>query len=839
MQFGGEAVRKLQDYSRSRSKLATLVNRRNFLLQCRRHGLTPRHIVDRLQNLKYAFEFHDHRTGQQTQDFYTRLEHKVLNLEISITIKNIKALQHHIDDTTGGIVSLIPLEIWQEFQTRQNIVYNNVFREVRSRLQNKFNMLRRSQDSGVPVQQRWFRNISDVDIPTDIADFLALGPKFSIPPDTRDISIPGILAEIESIDFSNHPDLGSMIPARVTNILTNFVQKPKTTGSQQIVLYYRTRSFLKQHPELIITQADKGNSTVCMSRDEYVNLSNSILSDDECYRVLRRDPTSTLQQRANKLIADLKRKKMVDDMLAHKCMIYNSKPARFYGLPKIHKPQLALRPIISSLSCPNSKVAKLVTDILTNSYNKDNTYFISDSFHFSRFINDFQIPRGFVLVSFDVVSLFTNIPLQLVIDSIKKRWHDIRRHTQIESEEFLQLVDYIFNSTYFSFQGTFYKQVFGTPMGSVISPIIAQLVMDDILDEISRKLPFNFPFIKKFVDDIICSIPEDQIDSTLNIFNSVDNKIQFTVEKENNNAVPFLDMLLIREEQVVRTDWYTKPSASGRYINYRSYHSTKMKINTVLNMKRRVWELSHPLYRLNNLTRLSNIMQMNSFPKKLINKLLYSTPIRAATPQVPEGDISATTLPGNDPVSPGDVQTADTVIYKSLPYEVGLSKKLIPILTSIPGIKVALYNTKTIRDLYTPLKDRTPILQQSNVVYKIPCLDCQLVYIGQTSRSISGRIISHKSDIRRGVNNCLLAKHANEVHHSIDYSSVSVLDTAVNYKKRSFLEMVRILQHDNAMNSRKDIEGLSNVYRYLIHLDAKKNRSPTTDTNIDTSSSDS
>lgn len=824
-EFGSDAASRLRQYSRGRLKIATLINRRNFLLRCRRHGLVPRHISDRLCNLRYIFNFHDHRTGQQALDFHSRLEHKILNLEISVTIKNLNSLSSQLVNLVTDINRLIPADIWQDFRVRQDRIYNSAFINIRSDLSRKFDTLKARQQLKIPTQERWFKNISNEQIPDDISNFLALGPKFSIKPNVRDISIPKILAEVESVTTHEPHNHGKIIAAKVTNILTNFLQKPDRTPSQLEVTYQNTGKFLRQHPEVLVTQADKGNVTVCMKKSEYSALSKNILADTQYYKRLPRDPTSTLQQKANKLITNLKNRNMIDDTSAKKYMIYNSRPARFYGLPKIHKPQLSLRPIISSLSCPNSKVAQLVTDILSSSYNRDNNYYVSDSFQFANLINDFELPHNYVLVSFDVVSLFTNIPTQLVIDSITNRWHAIRQHTNIQLEEFLQLVNFVFDSTYFTYDNTFYKQIFGTPMGSVISPIAAQLVMDDILDNILAKLPFEMPFIRKYVDDIICSIPEDQVDNTLNIFNSINVNIQFTVEKEKDFAVPFLDTLVIRDQRVVRTDWYVKPMASGRYINYHSYHPMKMKINTVLNMRRRIWQLSHPIYRLNNLNKLVSIMLHNSFPRPLLNKLIYSTPYREELRQR-VGNTRNT--PHNDTV-PVDQHALESenvsITYRSIPYEASLSNKLIAVLSTIPGLRVAMYNTKTVRNLLTPLKDKTPILQQSGVVYQIPCATCPLVYIGQTSRTVSGRITSHRSDARNGRNTCQLAKHVNDNNHVMNYDAVKILDTSTNYKKRTFLEMVRISQNTQAMNSKKDIDGLSHTYIYLLQLDFQLHKS--------------
>lgn len=55
-----------------------------------------------------------------------------------------------------------------------------------------------------------------------------------------------------------------------------------------------------------------------------------------------------------------------------------------------------------------------VAEILTKAFKReDNPYYVEDSFAFSIFINNFQLPEGYVIVSLDVISLFTNIPVDL------------------------------------------------------------------------------------------------------------------------------------------------------------------------------------------------------------------------------------------------------------------------------------------------------------------------------------------------------------------------------------------------------------------------------------------
>ena len=316
------------------------------------------------------------------------------------------------------------------------------------------------------------------------------------------------MADITNVTSNLNRDERNDLNARVINVVTNYTQQQKAFGLRTHSLYHKSKRFLKEHPEVLLMNADKGNVTVLIPREVYERLSDDIISDTQSIQPLIRDPTSTIQQKANKIITSLKNKGRIDGVTAKKLMIYNSYFPRYYGLPKIHKPVLSLRPIISSIQAPNSKIAQWLTDILTQAYNKDNRYFVKDSFEFASFINGLTLPEGYVLVSLDVTSLFTNIPIELVVNSIKRRWQSISNFCSLTLNEFLELTRFVFDTTYFAYNGHFYKFLIGTPMGATISPIIAQYVMDDLLDDCIAKLPFHLPYLKKYVDDTNTAVPE-------------------------------------------------------------------------------------------------------------------------------------------------------------------------------------------------------------------------------------------------------------------------------------------------------------------------------------------
>lgn len=132
-------------------------------------------------------------------------------------------------------------------------------------------------------------------------------------------------------------------------------------------------------------------------------------------------------------------------------------------------------------------------------------------------------------------------------------------------------------------------------------------------------------FLKKYLDDIICAVPFDRCNDILNIFNSYNPSIRFTIETETDQSVPFLDTLVVRDSNTLVLDWYKKATSSGRCINYLSYHHIKMKINFILEFKRRIKSICHASFYQKNLTIFKDILIDNSYPIPLINKLLFNS----------------------------------------------------------------------------------------------------------------------------------------------------------------------------------------------------------------------
>ena len=124
---------------------------------------------------------------------------------------------------------------------------------------------------------------------------------------------------------------------------------------------------------------------------------------------------------------------------------------------------------------------------------------MKNSQHFAEFIRGQALDADQMLVSFDVVSLFTKIPVDLAIKVATNglRYDDsLWQRTSLPLEDITDLLSFCLNTTQFVFEGTYYKQVFGTAMGSLVSAVIANLVMEDIEHRALTTAPVSPSFWK-------------------------------------------------------------------------------------------------------------------------------------------------------------------------------------------------------------------------------------------------------------------------------------------------------------------------------------------------------
>lgn len=830
-------------YADINRKLCSMTTRKEFLTRCRRFGVFPAHIQN---SFKFLFELLEDRSPflNKLQRSVTRFQKTVLNIEIQHTYYKISQHNTQLQHLRTTIQQSVPEPVWKTFTEQQCNFHERNLVERRRTTERKHQQLmtRSIIDCGErtpTLNSKAVLNASQVPLPPQVELLLSLGPKFALAhKNVFEAPLYHLIADAEAVVRANKDsDLQERARCTIANNIQNYLNASKNNNPDlQPNKFYteaelQTRSFFKQHPELLALKADKGNRTVVLSREVYNEKMKQLLNDDRTYEKVKRDPTSRFEKENNNIVKRLNDLNLLKPKQPERLRTYTAVCPKIYGQPKAHKEGLPLRPVVPCMTSPTYELSKYIGNVIRQSI--DSKYNIRNSFEFCRYVNTLTLPNSHILVSFDVVALFTSIPLELVTKSVIKRWNKIKEHTPICLDMFCEIVEFCVNRSYFSFNGEYYIQKFGTAMGNPLSSPIADLVTEELIDHALEAVNFPIPHIKKYVDDMFLSLPADKIDYVKEVFNSQDNNIQFTVEVEQNRRLPFLDMTLVRQEdQTVRTEWYMKPIASGRFLNYHSHHPPHHKLNVAFNFAKRVKMLSTNLDHNTAANIIRKHLLINDYPKSLINRVISRTPQNQLFEEVNNN----TVIDNSENDTAMDASTNNTPIFYSLTNIYGLTQKITKTLhKEYPNIQIAIKNTKTVASLLPLVKDKTPIQEQSNVVYAIPCNDCDACYIGITTTKLKTRMSGHKSNVKqlqelkaKGYTNTdaeiswakeksALTSHVAAMDHSFGIDSVRIVDRSMKGANLPILESCHIKNTQHTVNKRTDTDNLHAAYAGILN----------------------
>ena len=155
----------------------------------------------------------------------------------------------------------------------------------------------------------------------------------------------------------------------------------------------------------------------------------------------------------------------------------DSQAPRFYGLPKIHKASIPIRPTVSYSGSPLFNLSQYIANIL-KPYTLFNKQHCKNSKEFSEFIRAHTIEEDETMVSFDVKALYTNVFIEdalVIIKELLENDETLSDRTPLSQKNVLDLLEFLPRTTYFIFNGTYCQQTEGVVMGGPPSSIVAKI----------------------------------------------------------------------------------------------------------------------------------------------------------------------------------------------------------------------------------------------------------------------------------------------------------------------------------------------------------------------------
>lgn len=351
---------------------------------------------------------------------------------------------------------------------------------------------------------------------------------------------------------------------------------------------------LSKDKSIIITKADKGNAVVIQNKIDYINKVQQLLMADNKFKQLIEDETIRREASLQRFLRSLTKKNEIPPEVYKELYPCGSRAGVMYGLPKIHKNGAPIRPIISAIGTYNYKLAKYLDTILKPLVSED-SFIIKDTFDFVNKISKIPESNDQHMVSFDVESLFTNIPtLETIEIIIKRAFKDKNTYNGLTSTSLRKLLIKCTTESHFQFNGIHYDQIDGVAMGSPLGPLFANIFMDEFEKKHMPELrKLGVKVWMRYVDDIFATLSNNaNSNDILQFINKQHKNIRFTIEEEKKNKLAFLDTCVTRNNNNFTTSIYHKPTFTGVYLYWTSMTSKKYKVSLIYCLCDRIWKIS-------------------------------------------------------------------------------------------------------------------------------------------------------------------------------------------------------------------------------------------------------
>ena len=769
---------RLQDVAK---QTATSKNQWIFLEKCVTHDLIPK-------SFRIHCPLHSIQSGRLTRMYRKRLVKLAKSEAKGRYYKHCSRMEILFSEMKRTVSAL-------DFNMLRNVIEKsreNQFIKTKTNLKEKFDLLLQERNrlqsfskkrNETKVVKDAVLNLTEHEIPIHHQELLNLGPKFV--PTPNHIPYMDIIKNAEiaarSLEKSKKHEEAEHLRSEVSNSLKRSLDsKPKSnlTRNQQKALkeLSSSKNSTKVYP------FDKGAGfAVIEEKDAIKKIEEQI---GEC-DILDEDPTNSFAEKIRVFLRNLRKEGKLDNRTFYE--LYPSDPIipRMYGMLKAHKPtkNYPMRIVVSTIGTPSYGTSKYLVDLIQPILNKHPSR-INNSSSFVREAKTWNIDPLETQVSYDVVALYPSIPIEKAIevmtDIIVSDINEIRKRTKLSIHDIRKMMELSLSLCYFLWRDKIYNIKNAGPIGLSLMVVMAEGFLQRLEEKainqaLQQKIaPITF---KRYVDDSHARfLIAEHANLFLNILNSQDPNIQYTIEHEDvNKILPFLDILM-QNNMMGSYDFnvYRKEAITNVQIKPESCIDPKITAGVFKGFLSRAWKICSSKHRDSKIQFLVKVFIENGYNEQTLIKLAKDYIPPELRPVITEQD--------------NTVDINNTIVR--LPW----IPKITPALRKIfrkKGFKVVCSSSPNLQRLVCKNKDRlTP--NSDPGVYKLDCT-CGKSYVGETKKKILTRCLEHQTDACAGRwEKTGVTEHSRDCHGQFNWLNPTTLQREPKYHHRKIAESLEI-----------------------------------------------
>ena len=820
-------------------KLAQLCQDLIFLRRCRQHGIFP-HCIQRSVRLQFSM-----RSSPSLQRFMENTRRVLLTRLIRDKHAGIfqkkQQIQELREKLPENLVSHLQTVVETAVKETKSASKSRLIKKFEKLEQHKFRPARSSSDLNASLEER-VSVLDGTNLSKPTISILAKGPNFVATPDKISRDKLQHIVQVETAALAYHlrwqsamsssttkpavtDDLNKACPFHHnrkepprTNMQTEkaiqglrtdlqrLVEKPNLQLTPNVTKAQKnTLQELRENKETTVTRSDKGGEIVVMKNSSIENLCFEHLNDSATYKRLTKNTTNTIRLKVNKSLS-----RILSDRDFPKHTINRLKTPstartqRFYALPKTHKAVLKIRPIVSACGGIFDRLGWFLQYLLKPLLKSvpahlNNTAELVSKIH----AIDTEELKGLVPVSFDVVSLYTNVNTNEAIDTALEHCRRSRIYLYgLRLEDIWELLHLLLDNNVFEYEGLFYQQIRGLAMGNRLSGTLAIICMDRLERKFVYSLKPKPIFYVRYVDDVGTLVPdEESAVKMLNYLNSKHPTIQFEMElPDTEGFLPILDIKMkIGVDGGVERKLFCKAANKGLTLNYNSHHPRSTKNAIARNEIQRAIRCSTKEHEQSAIAVVRSKLSKNDYPESALK-----------------------------PPKPKKNKSPRSLIKSPLYFQYLLCRTNLTMVCN-----VFLISTRLMRVCVTlvaelssrPLPGRAhprpftkpcksgkcgapEICHRSNVVYQAMCTLCGSSYIGMTTRALHARALEHIAGARKHSLQSAFGEHYKTKHPKMAPSlNFRILQQCRDELRLHIEEALAIQRHRPQLNRRDEDMG--------------------------------